>query len=61
MVGIIREGRAEQIKRELITALGSAWSEVAGEPVEGFALFIQEQPGNSIMEEGQILPEASED
>ncbi len=61
MVGIIRTGRSEQIKRELITGLAEAWSEVTGEPMEGFALFLLEQPGHNIMEEGQILPEASED
>ncbi len=61
MVGIIRAGRSEQIKRELITGLAEAWSEVTGEPMEGFALFIVEEPSHNIMEEGQTLPEASED
>ena len=61
MVGLIREGRSEEITRELITGLAEAWSEVTGETMEGFALFILEQPGRNIMEEGQILPEASED
>ena len=61
MVGIIRAGRSQQIKRELITGLAEAWSGVTGEPMEGFALFIVEEPGHNIMEEGQILPEASED
>lgn len=61
MVGIIRSGRTEAVKRELITALAAAWSAVTGEPVEGFALFLQEAPGHAIMEEGVILPEASED
>ncbi len=61
MVGTIRAGRAPEIKRELITGLATAWSEVTGEPMEGFALFFQEIPGSSIMEDGRILPEASED
>ena len=61
MVGIIRTGRTPEIKRELINRLAAAWSEVTGEPVEGFALFLQEVPGSAVMEEGRILPEASED
>jgi phenylpyruvate tautomerase PptA (4-oxalocrotonate tautomerase family) len=61
MVGIIRAGRSEQVKRALITGLANAWSEVTGEPVEGFALFLQEVPGHAVMEDGEILPEASED
>ncbi|MDT7710723.1 MAG: hypothetical protein QOG20_6330 [Pseudonocardiales bacterium] len=61
MVGIIRAGRTEAVKRELITGLAAAWSEVTGEPVEGFALFLQEVPGHAVMEEGVILPEAADD
>jgi phenylpyruvate tautomerase PptA (4-oxalocrotonate tautomerase family) len=61
MVGIIRAGRSEEVKRELLTGLASAWSEVTGEPVEGFALFLQEAPGHAMMEDGAILPEAAED
>ncbi len=61
MVGIIRGGRTEAVKRELITGLANAWSEVTGEPVEGFALFLQEAPGHAMMEGGVILPEAADD
>src|SRR6266851_5497171 len=61
MVGIIRTGRSVETKRELITSLATAWSEVTGEPMESFALFIQEVPGSAVMEDGQILPEAEED
>ena len=61
MVGTIRSGRSEQTKHELLTGLAAAWSEVTGESVEGFALFLQEVSGSDMMEEGQILPEASED
>ena len=61
MVGIIRAGRTEAVKRELITALAAAWAEVTGEPVAGFALFLQEVPGHAVMEEGVILPEAADD
>lgn len=61
LVGIIRSGRTIETKRELLHALANAWSEVTGEPVEGFAIFLVETPGNSMMEYGEILPEASED
>jgi phenylpyruvate tautomerase PptA (4-oxalocrotonate tautomerase family) len=61
MVGIIRAGRSPETKRDLITGLANAWSEVTGEPMEGFALFIQEIPGSGVMEDGRILPEAGED
>lgn len=59
MVGIIRTGRSAETKRELITSLAAAWSEVTGEPREGFGLFIEEVPGANVMEDGQILPEAA--
>lgn len=61
MVGIVRAGRSEAVKRELITGLASAWAEVTGEPVAGFALFVQEVPGHAVMEDGVILPEAADD
>ena len=61
MVGLIRSGRSPETKRRLITGLAEAWSRVTGEPSEGFALFIQEVPGSSMMEDGRILPEAAED
>ena len=61
MVGIIRAGRTPEVKRELVTRLAAAWAEVTGEPVAGFALFLQDVPGAQIMEHGEILPEASED
>src|SRR5215207_3524843 len=44
LVGLIRTGRTPETKRKLISELAAAWSEVTGEPVEGFALFILEQP-----------------
>jgi len=61
MVGLIRTGRTQEDKRKLISELVEAWSDVTGEPREGLALFIQEIPGNAMMEYGDILPEASED
>ena len=61
MVGIIRQGRSEEVKRKLMTALADAWVSVTGEPADGIALFVHEVPGYQVMEYGQLLPEASED
>jgi phenylpyruvate tautomerase PptA (4-oxalocrotonate tautomerase family) len=61
MVGLIRSGRTPEVKRELITGLLDAWSDVTGEPREGFAVFLQEVPGAMVMEYGEILPEAEFD
>ena len=58
MVGIIRAGRPAEVKRDLITGLADAWSAITGEPLDGFALFLQEVPGSMVMEHGEILPEA---
>ena len=61
MVGIIRQGRSEDVKRKLMTALADAWVSVTGEPAEDIALFVHEVPGYQVMEYGQLLPEAAED
>ena len=61
LVGIIRSGRSPEVKRQLIKGLAAAWSEVTGEPMDGFALFLQEIPGSAVMEYGEILPEAADD
>ena len=61
MVGIIRQGRSEEVKRKLVMALADAWVSVTAEPVEDIALFVHEVPGYQVMEYGQLLPEASED
>jgi phenylpyruvate tautomerase PptA (4-oxalocrotonate tautomerase family) len=61
LVGIIRSGRSAEVKRDLVTGLADAWSAVTGEPREGFALFLEEIPGSSVMEYGEILPEAEYD
>jgi len=61
MVGIIRQGRSEEVKRKLMMALADAWASVTGEPVEDIALFVHEVPGYQVMERGLLLPEASED
>jgi len=49
------------VKRKLITALADAWVSVTGEAIENVALFLHEVPGYQAMENGQLLPEASED
>jgi len=61
MVGLIRQGRSEEVKRKLITALADAWVSVTGEAIEDIALFLHEVPGYQVMENGRLLPEASED
>jgi phenylpyruvate tautomerase PptA (4-oxalocrotonate tautomerase family) len=61
MVGIIRQGRSEEVKRRLLLELAQAWSSVAGEPMDEIALFIHEVPGYQVMEGGALLGEASED
>jgi phenylpyruvate tautomerase PptA (4-oxalocrotonate tautomerase family) len=60
MVGIIRQGRSEEVKRTLMTALADAWISVTGEPADGIALFVHEVPGYQVMEYGQLLPEAAD-
>jgi phenylpyruvate tautomerase PptA (4-oxalocrotonate tautomerase family) len=59
MVGLIRQGRSEQTKRELLTGLAQAWVSVTGERLEDLALFLHEIPGYQAMERGTLLPEAS--
>ncbi|MDV6271190.1 tautomerase family protein [Rhodococcus globerulus] len=61
MVGIIRQGRPEEIKRQLLTELAEAWSLIAQEPLDKLALFLHEIPGYQAMENGELLGEASED
>jgi phenylpyruvate tautomerase PptA (4-oxalocrotonate tautomerase family) len=61
MVGIIRSGRSPEVKQRLITQLAQVWSEVTGEQLKGLAIFVQEVAGSSMMEDGQLLPEAADD
>ena len=61
MVGLIRQGRSEEVKRKLITALADAWVAVTGEAIKSIALFLHEVAGYQVMENGELLPEASED
>jgi hypothetical protein len=46
---------------KLIMALADAWTSVTGERAEDIALFVHEVPGYQVMENGVLLPEASED
>lgn len=61
MVGIIRRGRSEVVKRKLLLALAEAWTSITGEPIDRAALFLYEIPGYQAMEMEVLLPEASED
>ncbi len=61
MVGLIRAGRSEEVKRKLLQALAEAWTSITGEPIEEVALFLHEVPGYQVMEMGALLTEASED
>jgi phenylpyruvate tautomerase PptA (4-oxalocrotonate tautomerase family) len=45
MVGLIRQGRSEEVKRKLITALADPRVSVTGEAIEDIALFLHEVPG----------------
>ena len=61
MVGLIRSGRSAELKRELITRLVEAWSQVTGEPAADYGLWIYELPGAQMWEAGGLLREASQD
>jgi len=61
MVGVIRRGRSDDLKRRLMLALGEAWSTAGEEPLEDLAIFIHEIPGFQAMEDGVLIPEAWED
>jgi len=61
MVGVIRHGRSDDLKKRLVLALGEAWSTAANEPLENLAIFIHEIPGFQAMENGVLVPEAWED
>ncbi len=61
LIGIIRTGRSPETKRVLMERLAQIWAEVSGEPADGFAVFIHEVPGSSMLEEGRFLPESAAD
>jgi phenylpyruvate tautomerase PptA (4-oxalocrotonate tautomerase family) len=61
MVGLIRSGRSTEVRARLINKLADAWCEITGDAKESLAIFIVEIPGANVMENGEILPETSEE
>ena len=61
MVGLIRRGRSDDLKKRLVLALGDAWSTASGEPLKDVSIFLHEIPGFQAMEDGALVPEAWED
>jgi phenylpyruvate tautomerase PptA (4-oxalocrotonate tautomerase family) len=61
MVGLIRSGRSPEIRGRLLHGLADAWCAITGDRKEDVAIFLQEVPGANVLEDGAILPEASDD
>jgi phenylpyruvate tautomerase PptA (4-oxalocrotonate tautomerase family) len=61
MVGIIRSGRSAEVRGRLLHELADAWCEITGHAKADVAIFLQEVPGANVLEDGVVLPEASED
>jgi phenylpyruvate tautomerase PptA (4-oxalocrotonate tautomerase family) len=61
MVGLIREGRSTEVRAKLLHGLADAWCAITGDAKESLALFLLEMPGANVMENGVILPEATDD
>jgi phenylpyruvate tautomerase PptA (4-oxalocrotonate tautomerase family) len=61
MVGIIRRGRSEEVRRQLLMGIAEAWSTASGDDLKSAAMFLVEIPGFQAMENGEILKEAWED
>jgi 4-oxalocrotonate tautomerase family enzyme len=61
MVGLIREGRSTEVRKQLITEIADAWCEITGDRKKDIAIFIHEVPGANVMEDGVILPESADD
>ncbi len=61
MVGLIREGRSTEVRKQLITEIADAWTEITGDRKKDIAIFIHEVPGANVMEDGVILPESADD
>jgi phenylpyruvate tautomerase PptA (4-oxalocrotonate tautomerase family) len=57
MIGLIRDGRPEDMRKRLISGIATAWSAVTGDAVEDLAIFIHEVPGANTFEHGEFLPE----
>lgn len=60
MVGIIRR-RPEELKRKLLLALGAAWAQATGEPIEDVVMGLVAIPGYQGFEDGALLGEAEDD
>lgn len=58
MIGLIRQGREESLKRRLVLALADAWTTASGDPIDKIAIFLHEVPGYQCMENGELLDEA---
>ena len=61
MVGLIRDGRSTEVRAKLLHGLADAWCEITGDAKESLAIFLAEIPGANVMEEGVILPEATDE
>lgn len=61
LVGLIRSGRSETVRGELLHGLADAWCAITGEAKESVAVFLHEVPGANVLEDGVILPEAAAD
>lgn len=61
MVGLIREGRSTETRAKLLHGLADAWCAITGDPKDSVAIFIHEVPGANVLEDGQILPEATDE
>jgi phenylpyruvate tautomerase PptA (4-oxalocrotonate tautomerase family) len=61
MVGLIRRGRSAEVRSRLIHGLADAWCAITGDAKEDVAVFLHEVPGVNVLENGQTLPEATED
>nr|WP_300015095.1 tautomerase family protein [Pseudonocardia sp.] len=61
LVGTIRSGRSTEVRARLLHGLADAWCEITGTAKKDIAIFLQETPGANVLEDGEVLPESSED
>ena len=61
MVGLIREGRSTTTRARLLHGLAEAWCAITGDPKNSVAIFLHEVPGANVLEDGEILPEATDE
>jgi phenylpyruvate tautomerase PptA (4-oxalocrotonate tautomerase family) len=48
------------VRPRLLHGLADAWCEITGDRKEDVAIFLEEVPGATVLEDGQVLPEASD-